>query len=56
MRKKRSELSKEDNPTAYDRLKRNQLSCSRCPPHQSENASRKAKHGSKKPKYKNKRG
>lgn len=35
--------------------RRKLLSCSFCKPNKGENASRKAKHGNKKPKYKNKR-
>ena len=57
MKKKRAQLAKEDNSTAYDRIKRDQLDCSFCPPHKFENANRNhRKHGTKKPKYKNKRG
>ena len=56
MAKAKSNLKKESNPTVYDRIKRRaQLSCSICPPNQGENASRKPKHGAKKPKGKDKR-
>jgi len=36
--------------------KRTDLRCAICPPHKGENAGRRAKHGPKKPKYKEKRG
>lgn len=35
--------------------KRDTLRCDICPPNRGENAKRKAKHGNKKPKYKDKR-
>jgi len=44
-----------ENPTVYNRLRRYDLSCSICPPHQNENAGRKPKHGVKKARHKNHR-
>lgn len=43
------------NSTVDNRERRKSLSCSFCKPNKGENAKRKAKHGNKKPKYKNKR-
>ena len=48
-------LKTTSNPTVYNRAKRQELSCPHCPPNKCENAKRHAKHGSKKPKKKNKR-
>lgn len=53
-------MSKEDeentNNTVDDRERRKKnLSCSYCKPNKGENASRKSKHGAKKPKRKDKR-
>lgn len=45
----------EVNPSAYNKLRRTLLKCPICPPNAGENSKRKARHGSKKPKYKNKR-
>lgn len=47
------ECTEPTNPTVDNRIRRKQLSCSLCPPNRVENASRKAKHGPKKPKRKN---
>lgn len=44
-----------NNSSVDNKERRNQLSCSFCRPNKGENAKRKAKHGNKKPKYKNKR-
>jgi len=55
MKNKRA-LKKTDDPRTYKLLKKlKDLSCSFCRPHQNENAGRKAKHGAKKPKKKDKR-
>lgn len=43
------------NSTVDDRERRQMQSCSICPPNKGENARRKAKHGNKKPKYKDRR-
>lgn len=43
------------NSTVENRENRLWLRCSYCPPNRGENATRKAKHGTKKPKYKDKR-
>lgn len=48
-------MKKETNPTVVNRLERKKLSCSFCPPNKGENCKHKPKHGSKKPKYKDKR-
>lgn len=45
----------ETDSATYKKLNRKHLRCSICPPNRGENATRKAKHGVKKPKYKNKR-
>lgn len=46
-----------DDQSRVDRIKRRKLlSCSFCKPHRNENAGRQAKHGVKKPRYKDKRG
>lgn len=54
MPKKHKEgLKRTDNPREYKLLKKcADLRCAICPPHKGENASRRAKHGPKKPKYK----
>lgn len=52
---KREEESTTTNSTVAKRLQRLDLRCSICPPNKGENASRRAKHGPKKPKYKSKR-
>jgi hypothetical protein len=54
MKAKKEKLTT-SNPTVYNRLKRLELSCPHCKPHQNENCGRHAKHGDKKPKYKEKR-
>ena len=43
------------NSTVDRKERRKLLSCSFCKPNKGENASRKAKHGNKKPKYKDKK-
>lgn len=43
------------NSTVDDRLTRKKQSCSFCPPNKGENRKNVSKHGSKKPKYKNRR-
>lgn len=43
------------NPAVDQKLRRKDLSCSLCPPNRGENAKRKGKHGTTKPRYKNKR-
>lgn len=52
---KREEEKSTDNSTVAKRLQRLDLRCSICPPNKGENASRKAAHGAKKPKYKDRR-
>lgn len=46
----------EVNSTVVNRMARRRLKCSICPPNKGENEKRKAKHGAKKPRSKNKRG
>lgn len=48
-------LKTTDNPTVYNRAKRQEFRCPLCPPNKCENAKRHSKHGNKKPKKKNKR-
>ncbi len=48
-------LDRNTNSSVDNKERRKLLSCSICPPNKGENAGRKAKHGSKKPKYKSKR-
>lgn len=53
--KPKKELSATDNPTVYKKLARRWLKCPICPPNKGENSKRKAKRGTKKPKYKNRK-
>jgi hypothetical protein len=48
-------LNDEINSSVDKKGRREDLRCSFCPPNRGENSSRKAKHGAKKPKYKDKR-
>ncbi len=50
-----TKLDIETNSTIDRKLRRKELFCSFCKPNKGENASRKAKHGNQKPRYKNKR-
>lgn len=43
------------NSSVLKKIRRYFLTCRYCPPHKGENATRKPRHGVKKPKYKNKR-
>lgn len=53
--KAKTKLKKTDNPREYKLLRREAtLNCAICPPHRGENATR-TKHGTKKPKSKDKR-
>lgn len=55
--KKKALLKKTDDRKEYKVAKRESvLICTICPPHKGENAKGHRKHGTKKPKYKNKRG
>lgn len=51
----KSRRDKEDNPSAYNKARRELLGCSLCPPNRVENAKRRPKHGRTKPKGKDKR-
>lgn len=56
--KRRKKVRSEENEFAYNRMSKSagQIHCPVCPPWGGENTvSRKPKHGTKKPKYKNKR-
>lgn len=49
-------IKETDNSREYKMFKKKiDLKCSLCPPHKMENASRRVKHGSKKPRYKDPR-
>ena len=55
-KKNKTRLQKTDNNREYKIAARlGTLRCSICPPNKGENASRKPKHGVKKPKHKDKR-
>ena len=55
MSNKKSQLKKTDSSKEYKYIKKHfDLRCAICPPHKGENASRRAKHGHKKPKHKDK--
>jgi hypothetical protein len=49
----KSRREREENASAHKKILRERQRCSICPPNKGENAKRKAKHGNKKPKYKN---
>lgn len=51
----RPKIKQETNSTVDNRIRRKDLGCSFCPPNKGENAKRKAKHGNKKPKKKDRR-
>lgn len=52
---KRQDAKEETDPSVVWKMRRRNLRCSVCPPNRGENASRRPKHGVKKPKYKNRR-
>lgn len=54
--KHKTALKKTDNPREYKLIKKKvDLKCPFCAPHKNENSSRRSKHGSRKPKYKNRK-
>lgn len=60
MKRAKKNMDKATNSTVYKRARKEHVcnetgKCSFCPMHGGENTARKGKHGSKKPKYKDKR-
>jgi hypothetical protein len=53
--KGKGKIQEESNPSVVNKLNRKKLRCSICPPNKGENAKRQARHGNRKPRYKDKR-
>ena len=56
MKRNKDKMDKTSSSLVYKRARKELVcSCSFCKPHRQENSGRKAKHGNKKPKYKDKK-